>query len=288
MNPVTITEEIIRAIDVSNPDVNRHAVPAFQEATKGYPLLTYDFGDGSDLQTAAEKATFDRAAELFRTPFQNFRFHVTSSFGTYFGVCLNLGRCIYITAVISNPDWARRDDKLILKVFLHQPKRPGIADWNTRLFWHNNGKEITRKNELLPPEKQRTVDKIVTASLLAVEILSQEYLAPGTTVARVTPDRPAKSVQWLRAREHYTIVHHRHAANDKTIAHGAIVNQNQATEIKRLAHRRRAHDRLLKSVRFKRDANGNIRKIPVAAAWVGPEEWKDTAGQIYKVVKLNN
>lgn len=105
-----------------------------------------------------------------------------------------------------------------------------------------------------------------------------EYLAPYNFTAVVSPDRSGKSVKWIQAREHYTVIHRKHPAN--TVGFNGRVTESSAV-IERLAHSRRAHTRLLKSARytFKRG-----QRVPVRASWVGPKEWRDTAGQVYKIL----
>jgi hypothetical protein len=111
-------------------------------------------------------------------------------------------------------------------------------------------------------------------------ILAYAYLAPHNFTARVVPDKQGKSVEWLRAREHYTVIHRHHAANNKAVSEGATVSDSKHTT--RLAHSRRAHTKLLTHPRytFKRG-----QRIFVRASWVGPKEWKDTAGQIYQILE---
>lgn len=110
-------------------------------------------------------------------------------------------------------------------------------------------------------------------------VLSYEYLAPHNFVARVIPSTQGKSVEWLRAREHFTVIHRHHAANNRDVKEGATVsNDGHAT---RLAHSRRAHTRMLTHPKwtFKRG-----QRVFVRASWVGPKEWKDTAGQTYQIL----
>lgn len=112
-----------------------------------------------------------------------------------------------------------------------------------------------------------------------VLVLCYNYLAPHAFMAKVTPAKQGKSVEWLKAREHYTVIHRHHAANNSAVREGAVVSDRG--NIQRLAHSRRAHTKLLKHPRytFKRG-----QRIFVRASWVGPKEWKDTAGQTYQIL----
>lgn len=113
----------------------------------------------------------------------------------------------------------------------------------------------------------------------SVMLLCYEYLAPHNFVARVIPSAQGKSVEWVRAREHYTVIHRHHAANNKAVSEGATVTDSKHTI--RLAHSRRAHTRILTHPKwtFKRG-----QRVFVRASWVGPKEWKDTAGQTYQIL----
>lgn len=113
---------------------------------------------------------------------------------------------------------------------------------------------------------------------LGLEIFCYEYLCPVNFLVRVQPSSPGKSVQWLQAREHYTLVNRHHPANDESAKNRLAIDS--PTAIQRIAHSRRAHTRLLKSPRYK-DKVGV--RIFIRATWVGPKEWRDTAGQTYKI-----
>lgn len=110
-----------------------------------------------------------------------------------------------------------------------------------------------------------------------------EYLAPYNFMALVRPNKEGKSVEWMTAREHYTVIHRYHPANNEAIAEGAAVAaESDDVTIKRTAHSRRAHTRLLSSAKF-RFKQG--QRVFVRACWCGPKEWKDEGGkQIYRIL----
>lgn len=113
----------------------------------------------------------------------------------------------------------------------------------------------------------------------SVMMLCYEYLAPHNFVARVIPATQGKSVEWLRAREHYTVIHRHHAANNAVVREGETVTDSRHAT--RLAHSRRAHTKVLNHPRYKFKRG---QTIFVRASWVGPKEWKDTAGQTYQIL----
>lgn len=109
-----------------------------------------------------------------------------------------------------------------------------------------------------------------------------EYLAPYNFMALVQPNREGKSIEWTRAREHYTIIHRHHPANNEAVSEGAAITESEAAILKRTAHSRRAHTRLLSSPKF-RFKQG--LRVFVRACWCGPKEWKDEGGkQIYRIL----
>lgn len=127
-----------------------------------------------------------------------------------------------------------------------------------------------------PRQHQKSVFMALYNSIL---ILCYEYLAPHNFTARVTPATQGKSVEWLRAREHYTVIHRHHAANNATVREGSTVTDNKHAT--RLAHSRRAHTKVLNHPRYKFKRG---QTIFVRASWVGPKEWRDTAGQTYQIL----
>lgn len=105
------------------------------------------------------------------------------------------------------------------------------------------------------------------------------YAAPLMQPVRVEPEaRAGKSVEWVRARSYYSVVHRRHAANRKEVLAGAVVRDNT---LARIAHARRAHVRVLRSAKWGAKQG---QTVWVRSAWVGPREWRDAASrQVYRV-----
>lgn len=108
----------------------------------------------------------------------------------------------------------------------------------------------------------------------------RESNLPSNFIASVVPDKKGKSVEWTRARTHYVIINKSHPANNKNVEQGTQVSPD-AKDIKRMAHTRRAHTRILRSPFFKNKIGQIIR---VKATWCGPSEWKQF-GSIYRMEK---
>jgi hypothetical protein len=112
---------------------------------------------------------------------------------------------------------------------------------------------------------------------------SVDAMSDAVHTAQVSPNKPSKSIEWVKARTHYTLIYHGHPANTKNLAEGSNVTVDRKEQLTRMAHNRRAHYKTLKHERF-RYARG--KRIFVKASWVGPKEWKDEGGhQIYKILE---
>jgi hypothetical protein len=97
-------------------------------------------------------------------------------------------------------------------------------------------------------------------------------------VAACRPDKKGKTIEWMKSRTHYVLLHRSHPANNRLIVPGQNVKEG-ADYIKRQAHTRRAHSRVLRSPKFKNKIGQTIR---IKACWVGPKEWQQS-GSIYRL-----
>jgi hypothetical protein len=114
---------------------------------------------------------------------------------------------------------------------------------------------------------------------------SDDAMSPNVHLATVEPatNGEPRSVQWVKARTHYTFISHGHPANKKGVGVGSRVPSDPTKELTRMAHNRRAHYKHLQHPRY-RFARG--RRIFVRATWVGPKEWRDEGGkQIYRILE---
>jgi len=106
--------------------------------------------------------------------------------------------------------------------------------------------------------------------------------APSSFVSIQTESKnDPKGVEWQRAHSKIVMIHRQHEANNKSIAKGSCVKVNENRHLKRMAHSRRAHTRLLQSPRYKGKAG---TRIWIKSTWVGPEEWNDSLGRVYRIV----
>lgn len=100
---------------------------------------------------------------------------------------------------------------------------------------------------------------------------------PGNHVIRVREKNPHPAkMKWGISKEHYLIIDRKTEGRDVL-----DVSRSWPEEIRRAAHRRRAHMRLLSSPKWR---NKMGTRVPVRAAWVGPKEWEGSDRKVYKVI----
>jgi hypothetical protein len=183
-----------------------------------------------------------------------------------------LGRGKIMEFIITDLEWQSR-----------QPVPDGVTKgYLTRYnaMGRYDGKWIM---EPIGPVLADHLNEMITAAVNCLVAFAIDAMLPNTHIAAVTPSKPCKSVQWRKAREHYTLISHGHPANTATMREGSTVRVDEQLERERMAHARRAHFRTLKSDRF-RFAKG--KQILVRATWVGPKEWRDEgSGQIYRILE---
>jgi hypothetical protein len=133
------------------------------------------------------------------------------------------------------------------------------------------------------PELRIGMEPIVGAAVTALATFLVDAMAPTSHIATVRPNQPYRSLTWLKARTHYTLVTHGHPANQNSVHAGQRISSSPLEELTRMAHNRRSHKRTLRSERF-RFARGKV--IEIRATWVGPKAWQDEGGkQIYKILE---
>lgn len=134
-----------------------------------------------------------------------------------------------------------------------------------------------RGNSILkhPPD---VVCDIGIGILTSLRFFLSELNSPSNFIAQVRPNKQGKSVEWTTARTHYVVLHKSHPANKKELQPGSPVTEDNRY-LKRQAHSRRAHFRILRSDRFRHKLGQMIR---VKSCWVGPNEWQQS-GSIYRI-----
>lgn len=119
------------------------------------------------------------------------------------------------------------------------------------------------------------ITEFINSPLNCLAFFLLDVMTPKNAIIKVSPNPTGRSVEWVKAREHYLVIPKRQA-----MAIRERKTDQTEHEIKRAAHWRIAHFRRLVSDRFK-TKKGLL--IPVKEAWIGPKEWIGTDGKIYKV-----
>jgi len=135
----------------------------------------------------------------------------------------------------------------------------------------------------VPEHMKADLQKLISIIIRHTLSFGLDCMEPNTHMATVHPADERRSVEWVKARTHYTLITHGHPANRKEVQEGERVKGDATGELTRMAHNRRAHYKTLKHERF-RFARG--KRIFVKATWIGPKEWADEGGkQIYKILE---
>lgn len=140
-----------------------------------------------------------------------------------------------------------------------------------------NGKDTTSKI-IDDPARKAALQEISAGSRNVLLKVLFDLMNPANVVLRVMPNQTGRSVQWVQARTHYTII-------NKSQAQRCLIEKRGPTdhEIDRAAHWRRAHMRRLMSDKF---THKKGQLVFVKQSWVGPEEWEGTDRKVYKVTHI--
>lgn len=157
--------------------------------------------------------------------------------------------------------------------------QPGTVSRNgtSALFHIKSGKLIRMTNkEEVNHDMEQGINQMITSTLA----LCFDFQNPHFHLCRKSPQIPkGHSVVWQKSREHFVLIHKNHSANRAENIGKKLITDGPT--IDRCAHSRRAHIRMLRSPKFK---NKQGQKIWIKSIWVGPKEWTDRSGQIYKIV----
>jgi len=235
----------------------------------------------------SEKSLLRDDSGLLRLPFPAFRVFGAIEFGV---------KESYKLSVFPHPEKSdaitclmcpqkQRNDNIIGCTLIHNKNgKTVLGSTECRAFSFLDGK-MTIYQEDEPDEFTRNWVKVCVLTMKNdLDLLVADFLNPHLYLCKRCPPMPqGKSILWQKAREHYVLLHKTHAANKreavgkKTIQDGSLVD--------RISHSRRAHFRLLRSPKFRHKQG---QRIWVQSAWIGPKEWTDRSGQIYRIVERHN
>ncbi len=254
--------------------VNGRAVLVVSRDILTSPLFLSDDREDSVLVSKENEDVGWLLAEPNALPFKTFRLFLranstdrnrdgTAGFSFW---CQHKDGVLISFVQFHGPSGAQRNEILRLN-----SRSPSEIEFNMRVGnrWMNN-------SERLRAPILRDQAKAVWTSLCW---FIRDVTSPANHIAAVYPKKQGKSVQWLNSRLHYVLLHRSHPANSATVAEGQVVATDDHY-LKRTAHTRRAHARVLRSPRFK---NKIGQTIFIRSCWVGPKEWEQS-GSIYKLV----
>lgn len=279
MNPITFNSRFERAIAT-------HPHSKFLAAILGKwqtaPLFDYETNYDKEIALTPRGVGFDDLID-HPWPFETFRLEMTER-DVPDSTTLTTEREDYKTQLVAH----RSDGRLNLLIFW----RDSPADIMTHIYTitdsatRGEGRaelySIKRgwMHSSIAPEGIMTIAGSAIGSFGA---FIEDAMLPSHHLCEVRPNAPGRSVEWTKARTHFTFITHGHPANTSAIAHGARVESDHAAELARSAHNRREHRRTLRHVRF---TYSRGKTITVRATWVGPREWQDAGGrQIYRILE---
>ncbi len=156
-----------------------------------------------------------------------------------------------------------------------------IEQWSEK---HKEWVSLVRSASIKNMEFDNPGFQLYTQLIGSLVAFAVDAMSSSMHVAAVSPtDGEGRSVEWVKARTHFTFISHGHPANKATVKAGERIATELDKELTRMAHNRRAHYKTLRHerYRFKRG-----QRIKVRATWVGPKEWKDEGGkQIYRILE---
>lgn len=250
MNPISITETAMEIAAKFPQFVNKKDAESARLLfiPKGYSLK---YLDGSDFES-------EILPNVIPPPFPFFKFCIPSHDLILTGVGVFNVESGFLNLVF----------KVEKKFFHIRFNIKGEANFD--LF--ADGKWIDLINE-----RTKQLNPSVLVGRIAVHL--SLFRNPLLMTVKASPQpKQGKSVEWVKAREYYTVIHRRHSANTK----GAVERGTYGDDtLKRIAHARKAHFRILRSEKWGKNQGA---RVFVSATWVGPREWIDAESkQIYTI-----
>lgn len=284
MNPVTFNDKFLEFLQAHDGDVEycRKAIRRLKKAPLFSLSCTQDeFQNGS-------MDHVDSKNKIPMSPFPDVRIHLEFTDAGYSVQVIRLeevadddDECRFVNLIIT----AKRSSKSQAKSGVNSDSLVGFASIREEsskslkiadsIFLLHSGGNLKK----LDGEEDEEVKRDMSSSgLLTLLKLAADCTNPSLHPVTVSKDGASRSIEWMKQREHIIFVHKNSPIN-KAGANGKAFKVD--AELKRSAHSRRAHYRLLKSPRYK-SKRGTV--IFVRSCWVGPKEWEDASGQIYKIV----
>jgi len=301
MNPVTFNDGLERALATFPHRAHLRVFDGWQSAPLFDYVTTYEHEKdliSREMGTLENWKQDAQPLEETQMPFEKFRLAVTETAVPWKDGHDEIGHGTYRTNMII----ARAFNEMFVVVEIkelwdkgasgvHMPLPLYLMIANMRhdpngkdqgAYFYNSALWLDGKWQLLDRMIGRGLAQLVSGAIGAIAAFLFDANMPTTHIATVRPNKQGKSVEWTRARTHYTLIAHGHPANKKDVTEHARVAVNRDEEIKRMSHDRRGHWRTYRHARYIY-ARGSTRWV--RQAWCGPKEWLDGGGkQIYRIL----
>jgi hypothetical protein len=288
MNPVTFNDKFLRALAV-HPESSR--VEKLFAQWQVAPLFDYETTWEKEISLTPHGTAIGEI-KVAPWPFETFRLAVTernvpqdennphTAFDTYKTHLVVRRRAdgeMHMLIFWRTLGFSTRDADAMLHVYTYT-KSGGESGCSASIYAPRRGWQTNLGNGA-----EQAVSIMAGSAVASFGSFIIDAMIPTNQVTEVRPNQPGRSVQWLQARTHYTLITHGHPANNAAVQTLARVTSDNTTELSRLAHNRREHKRTYRHARF---TYARGKTITVRAAWIGPKEWMDAGGkQIYKILE---
>jgi hypothetical protein len=287
MNPVTFNDKFVRALS-KHPESKR-VLRVFDKWAVA-PLFDYETNWEKEI-ALTPKGTALGEIKVMPWPFSTFRLAMVERDIPRDETDANSIKDNYKTHIVAR----RRDDgELHLLIFW---RNLGISfrecDVMLHVYTYGGGTssgasaalytERAGWREDMTIQNERVVSTMAGSAVASFASFLFDAMLPSNQLVEVIPNQPNRSVEWLKARTHFTFITHGHPANNQHVVEFARVKSDNTAELSRMAHNRREHKRTLKHARF---TYARGKTITVRATWCGPKEWQDEGGrQIYRILE---
>jgi hypothetical protein len=287
VNPVTFNDKFLRAIAV-HPEARR--INKVFDKWSVAPLFDYETTWEKEISLTPKGSALGEI-KVMSWPFETFRLAMVERDIPRDETDPNSLKDNYKTHIVAR----RRDDgEMHLLIFW---RNLGISLHECDVMLHvytygggtSSGASAALYTERRGWREDMTIQSEHVVSTMAGSAVASfcsfviDAMLPTNQVVEVRPNQPNRSVEWLKARTHFTLITHGHPANRADVQSLARVKSDNSAELTRMAHNRREHKRTYRHARF---TYARGKTVTVRATWCGPREWQDEGGrQIYKILE---
>lgn len=288
MNPVTFNDKFTRALSTH---VESKRVSRIFDKWSVAPLFDYETNWDKQIELTPKGAALGEIKSM-PWPFETFRLAMVERDVPRDETDPNTLKDTYKTHIVAR----RRDDgEIHLLIFWRTLGMATPRDGDVMLHVYTyGGTESAGASAAIHTarhgwrqdmtiQSERAVSTMAGSAVASFASFIIDAMLPSNQLVEVIPNQPNRSVEWLKARTHFTFITHGHPANCADVQSLARVKSDSSAELSRMAHNRREHKRTYKHARF---TYARGKTITVRATWCGPKEWMDEGGrQIYRILE---